>query len=396
MRSVSDGATTTLVAAQWATTRRPYKKMVFASHDGLTTYDFSTDSAAYGDRILGIDHWEEYSESGGGAIITLNNYDSTVPDLKGYWVEIGHGLNTGTVAVPVYEYTLTARLWVKYQTNIWYRGNYIVILELEDFIARMKEIKIHLWDAGQKAPYYYFSNFDGAFGLGSMTIYHLIKTFINNETSGDSTSKFLSADITLENATMDSIIDVWKPPFVVNEVNGKYETLLQVVTRLLEYTACFPVIKPSNAILIVYPAGSTTPDITYYRDTSPQYTSFIEKTSLVTPNKVNVFANANDEGHEDEEGLWHPKYVYYAEQPEGEDPVKIFITGSYENTDETDKYEEVIEFVQKSDITEQAKADVAAEVIALHRQPTGAAGRVVVRHDCRVELYDRIAVVTNA
>lgn len=381
MRGVTDGATVSLVAAQWLGTRIPYKKLLFTSHDGLTTYDFSTDSAAYGDRILGIDHREECSETenhtGGWAVITLNNPANDIPDLKGYWVEIGHGHNTGTVAIPVYEYCSYPRQWVKKQTYIRYRGQYIVILELEDFWARMGEIPIHqdTWFAPD-----YYNHFI------NQTVMDLLRTFITLETSHDLTSVHYNAYVTLEES--DGIIDVFCPKFFVNEQEGEYETLLQVVTRLIEKTACYIVLRPTNKILVVYPGSSTTPDITYYRDTSPQYTGFIERTELVRPNRIRVFGKAIETyEYTDDWGNDHYSYEY---------DKNTFITGTYDNTTETDRYEDVFEFIQEPSVPTQVIADQLAEVRGSHRQPTDVAGRVTVRHDCRVELYDRIAVVTNA
>jgi hypothetical protein len=385
MRGVTEGATASLVTAQWLGTRIPYKKLLFTSHDGLTTYDFSTDSIAYGDRILGIDHREEASETGGSAIITLNNPANDIPDLRGYWTEIGHGLNTGTVAIPVYEYTLTPRLWVKKQSYIWYRGQYLVILELEDMWARFGEIPVHEPQVQkQHSPYFY--------SIRNKTdhIFDLIKIFINNETAYDLTSHIDSSDITLEET--DGIIDTTYPLFMVNEQEGEYETLLQVVTRLLDGTACYIVMRPSQKILIVYPGSSTTPDITYYRDTSPQYTGFVELTTLVRPNTYYVFGGADDIQTEDNEyGVRKP--IWDWTNAIAEDRV---IQGTYVNTTETARYEEVVNLYTVPSINSQSYADTLAETMGSHRQPTDCAGRVTVRHDCRVELFDRVSVVTNA
>jgi len=386
MRGVAQGATTDLVAAQWLGNRIPYKKLLFTSHDGLTTYDFSTDSVAYGDRILGLDHREESSEFGGSAVITLNNPDSDIPDLKGYWVEIGHGLNTGTVESPVYEYCSYPRQWVKKQSYIWYRGYYIVILELEDFWVRFGEIPVHepqVWR--QSVPFFYSRR------NKTTKLFDLIKIFINNETSSDSTSKILWEDISLEES--DGIIDVYYPDFAVNEQEGEYETLLQVVTRLLNWTACFIVFRPTNTILIVYPGSSTTPDITYYRDASPQFTGFVERTELIRPNTYHVYGGADDiniEGEPDDYGVVHPEWFW--DDAIAEDRV---IKGTYENETETDRYEEVLNIYTDPAIQDQTFADVLATSSGSHRQPTDVAGRVTVRHDVRVEMYDRIAVVTN-
>jgi hypothetical protein len=385
MRGVAEGATASLVAAQWLGTRIPYKKLLFTSHDGLTTYDFSTDSVAYGDRILGIDHREEASETdthtGGWSVITLNNPNNDIPDLRGYWVEIGHGLNTGTVVSPVYEYTLTPRQWVKKQSYIWYRGQYTVILELEDMWARFGEIPVHEPQVTRQHSPYFFS-----IRQGTTSILDLIKIFINNETAFDLTSHIDSSDISLEES--DGIIDTTYPIFMVNEQDGEYETLLQVVTRLLEKTACYIVMRPTNTILIVYPGSSTTPDITYYRDTSPQYTGFIERTELVRPNTYYVFGGADDLGSYDEYGVWRPDWDWV--DVIAQDRV---IQGTYVNTTETTRYEEVVSLYTDPSIDSQGYADSLAEVMGSHRQSTDCAGRVTVRHDCRVELFDRIEVV---
>ena len=381
MRGVSEGATTTLVAAQWLGSRLPYFKIVFTSKDGLTTYDFSTDSATYGDRLLGIDHREEISEEGGTAKIYLENHDELVPDLRGYWTEIGYGLNTGTVVSPTYEYAKTARLWVKYQSKVYFRGMYYVILELEDFVSRMQETIVHRIGYWSKPFFYqYYEGF---------TVYEWLYLLIAGETRDDSTSDVIYTDITVEDS--DGIIDIVKPKFEINRTTGEYETLFQVVMRLLNITKCFMRFRPSLVVTFVYPGGDTTPDITYYRDTEPQWTSFNERTGLVRPNKCYVFGGADVTFWEDVYGVQHAEWDW-ASAVEN----MTIIEGSYENTTETDRYEECERFELVEGIRTKAEADQRAEVSVLHRQPSDTVGRVLVRHDCRVELYDRVAVITNA
>ena len=87
-RSIS----TELQLAQDNSKRKPYLPLVFTSKDGLTTVDYSYVHVSTTNRLLYIEHSEfPYDDS---AIIILQNNDLAVPDLKGYWVEIGYGDNT--------------------------------------------------------------------------------------------------------------------------------------------------------------------------------------------------------------------------------------------------------------------------------------------------------------
>lgn len=125
MRTIS-GA---LLAAQQSASRTPYVKMLFTSKDGLTTKDFSTDSVAFGNRVNATctHHEEPYNEY---AIIYLNDRDSAIPDLRGYWTEIGYGI-TG-------DYSSTSRLWVKHQRHTTMSGELTTVLELEGSNAELQ------------------------------------------------------------------------------------------------------------------------------------------------------------------------------------------------------------------------------------------------------------------
>jgi len=136
-------ATTTLANAQKASKRTPYIKMVFTMPSAVT-YDLSTDSATYGNRILGIDHHEAaYNDF---AYITLQDYNRTIPDLRGGWVEIGYGDTT----TGGNEYSSTPRLWVMGQETVYASNKAIVVLSLEGMWSLMKR-KLALF----VAPIYY-------------------------------------------------------------------------------------------------------------------------------------------------------------------------------------------------------------------------------------------------
>jgi hypothetical protein len=349
MRGAAQGASTTLVTAQWATTRVPYLAMLFTA--GTSTVDFSTDSGTYGDRILGIDHREEaYNDY---AYIILEDHDRIVPDLTGYWTEIGYGLTTSGGK----EHAHTARLWVKHQQYIWLRNHYTVLLELEGMWARMGELPIDVKcdkSAGDPPLFYDSST--------TRTPWALLDNFVEGQTAAD----IIPFVITLDED--DGIINANNINFEVNSNPNDQEYLIQVVKALMNMTQSYLVLKPANSISVVYPAGTTTPDVIYYRDATPQYTSFVERQSLIIPNQAHVYTVAD-----------------------------TAIVGEYSDTAQIAKYENTMVYAYDSlgSLDSEAKADTRAEAIIKRGDIQATNGRIVVRHDCRVELYDRISVVTS-
>lgn len=335
MRSVS----ATLIAAQSAASRTPYFHLVFTSYDAGTQYDLSTSSAAYGNRILLIDHSEEsYNEY---AVIVLRNYDRGLPsNLTGYWTQIGYGDTTGGGN----EYASTARLWVKHHQEVSAGGKLLTILELEGMWAKMRETKMR---------------------LGSPPFYNVVYT--------DQTVRALIAlvlaeiDPAMSLQTLvedDGIIDSYQPAFSVNETE-LFEDGGSLVYRLIKMTKSF--LKPDTVLEfeVKYPQTGDAVDLTYYSGQSPYFYEYAERKNLLVPNHIYLMANAGSDG------LWTNVIVAEAT-----------------DTDSIAQYGHVPEVVMAPQIDSQGDADNRAAVILSRVKAEALAGVLVIPHDCQMELYD--------
>lgn len=348
VRSVS----ATLEAAQSASNRTPYFHMVFTSYDGLTTYDLSSDSATYGNRILMIDHSEEaYNDY---AIVILKNYPKNLPaDIRGYWTEIGYGDITGGGN----EYAATARLWVKHQQFISAGGKLLCILELEGMWAKLRETLLRIGSP----PYYIAKNVDGDFGGAKDTIYNVIDYILTNEVDPAMSLDALAED--------DSIISALQPSIEVNSTQP-FEDASQVIYRLLKMTLSFLKPKSSLAWEVKYPQAADADDLTYYSNQSPKFYEYTERKNLLVPNRIYVFANAGSDG------LW-----------------TNIITAQADDSDSQGDYGVVPDIELAPEITTQADADNRAQAVLQRWRAEWVGGKLTIPHDCRMELYDRLAVM---
>ncbi len=354
MRTVS----ATLEAAQYAAIRTPYIHLLLTSYDGLTTYDLSSDSATYGNRILLVDHKEEaYRES---ATIALRNYDNIFDDIDftGYWVDIGYGDVTGGGN----EYSGTSRLWVKYQQIIVAQGKRLVILELTGKWVKLIETLLRLGDP----PYYhaytgaatgedgYVAGYSGA----SLTIYDIIDYILTNHIDPAMTLAALAED--------DGIIDTLIPVFNINEMQP-FESAADAIGRLIRMTKSY--LKPTTSLgwEIKFPQTTDLVDLTYYNNQSPYFYSYIERIGLVIPNRIYLFANAGSDGE------W-----------------TNIITATANDTDSQAKYGIVSDVVTAPELTNQTDADNRAAAILARYKQEELGGKLLIPHDCQMELYDRV------
>ena len=345
MHSVS----ATLETAQSAASRKPYIHMAFTSYDGLTTYDLSTDSVAYGNRILLIDHSEEpYNES---AIVILRNYPRNLPDLTGYWTEIGYGDVTGSGN----EYAATARLWVKHQQYLSAGGRVLVILELEGMWAKLRETLMRIGTP----PYYIAKATAGDFG-GATTPYDIISYILVNEIDPAMSLAALAQD--------DSIIDTYTPDFQINS-EEKFNDAGYIIRTLIKMTKSFLRPKPSMQFEVVYPQTTDAVVLTFYSNQSPYFYEYTERSNVVVPNRIFVFANAGSDL------LW-----------------SAIITAQADNSASQTKYGVVPDIALAPGITTQGNADTRAAAILARQTAEVMAGRLIIPHDCQLELYDRVAI----
>ena len=351
MRTVS----ATLATAQAATGRTPYIHLLLTSDDGLTTVDFSTNSVAYGNRILLVDHRESALDD--RATIVLRNYDRTLPtSLVGYWTEIGYGDTTGAGN----EYPgdgvgsgtkATSRLWVKAQQHITMGGKLLMILELEGMWAKLRETLLRIG-----SPPYYITDFT------TYTVYGLIDYILTNQIDPVMDLLPLVED--------DGIIDTYYPPFSVNE-NKLFEDAGSAIYRLLKMTKSFLRALAGLEWEVIYPQSSDAVDMTYYSAQSPYFYEYTDRDHLALPNHIYLFFN----------------------NPTGDPNWPTILTAEAVNTTSQTAYANVAMIAVAPEVILQADGNNRAAAILSRVDAETVAGRLIIPHDCRMELYDRIEIV---
>ena len=346
MRSVS----ATLATAQAAASRTPYIKLLFTSNDGLTTRDFSTNSSAFGNRILSIKHHEEpYNDY---AHVILQDHDSIIPNILGYWTEIGYGDTTG--AGNEYTGSQTSRLYVKHARHITAQGKLYTMLELEGLWTRTHDTLIRLGSAPLFNTIY-----DGTIS----TIYAILKAI------------FSHVGLSLPDVcpVNDGIIDTYRPEFEINE--KPYERGRAIILRLIQMTKSY-LRTPSATGLqfgVVYPQAADAVNLTYYSGQSPYFNSFMERAPALIPNHFVVYGNEGDDGE------WTG--LVTSASPHGVSQADI------------DALYEIYAIVLAQEFTLQADVDNQADVQLARARAENESGIAMIPHDCRVELYDKLAFV---
>lgn len=350
MRTVS----ATLATAQSSDSRNPYIRALFTSKDGLTTKDFSTDSAAFGNRILSIEHNEEpYNDY---AFLVLKNYDNTIPSIKGYWAEIGYGDTTG--AGNEYIGSQTSRLYVKHQRHVTAQGQLYTVLELEGLWTRMHQDVLRLGTAPL---------FQVTYNLASSTIWSILRTVIAE--AGCS----LPVTCPVNDGIITTLLTAGE--FYINK--EPYEKIIGVIYRLIQMTKCF-LRSPSvtgTEFGVVYPQAADAAVLTYNSHSSPYFYSFMERNPVLVPNYFVVYGNAGSDG--DWTGL------VTSASPNGVSQADI------------DALYEVYSIIQAPTLTAQADVNNQAAVALVRARAENGTGFAVIPHDCRVELYDKLAFVDN-
>lgn len=231
-----------LTTAQKSIINTPYITITFENgYGGGTSYTYATTDSP--NRIKGIRHSEEpYSSH---AIVVLDNYDRSLPDLFGYFCTISYGYET----VSGNKSSDTAPLWVKQQVHSSKMGSLDTILYLEgqwNLLAEMQDIGSLV---GAPSPPYYEIDYTGA----AYSIFDIIEQIITS--AGFSMIALGGED--------DSIIDTLQPDFVVNTI--PFENAASVNYRLLNMTKVFCRAEASGAgaFRILYPSGYSGYDYEY-------------------------------------------------------------------------------------------------------------------------------------
>ena len=388
-----------LIDTQNVSGRIPYIKIYINSTD-------------YSSRLLYIEHHEEaYRDR---AVIGLNNRDNSLDtvDLDGCEFEIGYGYNTTDQGGSSTDKVDTATIWVKSHQIISIQGERIYQIYAEGLWMYLRERKviagITIWAAsksyvlnqsiGPTTPngHRYVCTTAGTSGSteptwttgsgdtvadGSVvwtedgvadpysntfnathTVYGLMELIIEG-----------ALGWTLEDTPPDDgIIDTFSPVFEINKL--PYENAAALLYRLIWMTKEYLRPRASKTFQCVYPEEDDTPDETYYSDKAHWFIEYVEKTNLLIPNSIVVLCN-QDPGDLKWNTTAYP-----------------LIVGTASDATEIAKYNEVIEVFIAGSITTQANADLRASAILTKLRAETSAGRLVIPHDARVEMYDKISV----
>jgi len=295
----------------------------------------------YSSRILVLEHIEEaYAEQ---ATIVIRNDDRDLDNdnLLGEYFEVGYGAGG--------DYVNTPGLWVKSQQFVSFEGKLACVLWCEGYWALLRELRVMI--VGDPPTY------DAVYDR-THTVYELIKLVLE------------SAGFTLEalGTQDDGIINTFKPWFDINEM--PYETYASVLYRLICMTKCYLRPKAGKTFQVVYPQASDAKNETYYSYRRHYFHEYMEKTNLLVPNSVAVFCNQS------EDGSW-----------------ANLITGTASDADAVEAYGmEVLQPEMAATINNQSDATNRAAAILTRLEGETLAGRLIVPHDCRVELYDKVEV----
>ncbi len=346
-----------LLTAQQGTKRKP------AIRININSVDYSA-------RLLSLEHHEEpYRDY---ATIILNNADrgldsvsTGATNLLGRRFRIAYGHNTGqTVAEPNgdgagNEYVDSADLWVKSQQIISSEGQLAVKLYCEGQWMYLREQRmmalagnIETGDPDKVGDDPYFASVFER----TKTVHELIESALENAI-GWTLNAFAGVQ--------DSIINAFKPVYTLEEL--PYAAV--VLRSLIQMTKCY--LRPKANLIweIVFPQDGDSIDETFYSDQAPVFIEYAEALNLLVPNRIVVFAG-NPDNLED----W----------PE---PVIVGDTGAYSGN-----YDEVLEMHLAATIITQNDAALRASAILTRYASETLSGYLIVYHDARVELYDKVEI----
>jgi len=394
----------------------------------------------YSSRGLFVEHHEEPYRD--WATIILNNADRGLDgvatlssNLLGYRFRIAYGYYTGEIVAEPNgdgagnEYVESADLWVKAQKMVSSPGQLECLLYCEgqwDYLREQRLMALPAVgefekgdpdDAGNDP--YYLGVFDK-----TKTVYQLIESVIENA-MGWTLNAFAGVQ--------DAIINSFYPYFSIEELPNAGDVLSGDggggrSIGLIRMTKCYLRAKANLIWELVFPESGNTVDETYFSAslftagnfsigidyvihtigttdftligavsntvglkftatgagsgtgtaTAYHFIEYAEQLNLVTPNRIVVFANNPNKLE-----AW----------PE---PVMVADTGAYDATHpgqpDLGNYTEVIDFTLDGTITTQGDANLRAEAIQTRAKAETMACYLIVPHDCRVELYDRVEV----
>ncbi|KKK75403.1 hypothetical protein LCGC14_2874070, partial [marine sediment metagenome] len=342
----------------------PYIPLVFHDKNDNNTRDYSLTTDAT-NRIMDIQHHEKMYD--GYAFIVLRNNDRTIPDLRGWWVEIGYGADTSNFGGSGNESEKTARLWVTNQQSFSAPGVVVTHLILEDIWRRWARLEVIFRGV---APYFQY-NLDGSIsGWEDTTPYGILEWLIEtNLAQFDLAGSRAEMAGTLDalGDQDDGIINTQTPYFPIHK--NYIETGLEIAQRALGLTKCYLRTRKSINFEVRYPQASDAVDAIYYSDQVPYFHEYVETESVLVPNYVLIFGNAG------EDGLWTD--FIWAQTPES-------LRG--------DNEELVSIVVAMPFVTDQGELETYRDAYIHRLQNRRVAGRLIIRHDPRLEIHDKLMI----
>jgi hypothetical protein len=295
------------------------------------------------------------------------------------------GLQDGTNGV-------CPRLWVTEQSSISAPGQLKTVLTLNGVWRILKQLPLHL--TGDDPPFFQ----DAHDSLAGMTVYWLLNFIIYTLSIETGTYSFYLNDLGTQN---DGIINtdiveigtltnpgIGRPNITSNNgiISNIQMSYYDFIMRLMDTTKCYLRVNNGCYFTVIYPQVADSVDETYYSILSGGHVFYEnnDADSQVIPNHVVVYA------HED------PGSTTWAD----------LITGHAYNADDFSTpptydgpYMEVQQIItiEQPDPAgySQARVDNIAAAYLAKFQAGAAGGRVVVPHDARVELYDKVQVVDS-
>lgn len=393
--------TQALIDTQLLSSRIPYIKIFINSID-------------YSSRLLYIEHHEEaYRDR---AVIGLSNRDNALDslDTDGQKFEVGYGYNSQAQGGSTTDKVDTATLWVKSHQIISIQGERIYQIYAEGMWMFLREQKviagINIWQASRS---YLTGETTGAVAPnGHRFIVAIAGTSGSSEPTWSTASGAATVDGTVVweenglsipysntfNATHtvyglmeliiegtlgwtledtppdDGIIDTFSPVFDINQM--PFENAAALLYRLLWMTKGYLRVKNNTTVQFVFPQIADGADETYYSNQAYWFLEYTEKTILLIPNSIIVLCN------QDPNGEWSTLAF----------PI---IVGTAKDQAQIDKYDggnEVIEVFYAGNIRDQTNANLRASAILTRMKSEILGGRLVIPHDARVELYDKVRI----
>ncbi|KKL51440.1 hypothetical protein LCGC14_2295480, partial [marine sediment metagenome] len=171
----------------------------------------------------------------------------------------------------------------------------------------------------------------------------------------------------------DGIVDKFKPVFTVNKL--PFENAAALLYRLIWMTKEYLRPKTGKTFQCIFPEVDNSIDETYYSYKAHWFTEHTEKSILLIPNNVVVLCNQDPVT-----GDWNtPSFP-------------LIVSTPTKDQGQIDRYAEIVEVFLAGSITKQVDADNRAAAIMTKLKSEILGARLVIPHDARVELYDRVAV----